>query len=142
MSFDCVLITGASSGIGAALAQACARPGTVLHLSGRDEGRLASVAEACRTRGATALPRVIDVRDGAAMAAWIEGAGRLDIVIANAGISSGADEDWLAAPAGFVRSAMTARNQFRMPGAARLTGLLPPRLAATLLATRQVSTNL
>src|SRR5271165_3259114 len=96
--FDCVLITGASSGIGAALAQACARPGVVLHLSGRDEGRLDAVAESCRMRSATARARVIDVRDAEAMEGWIAGAGRLDVVIANAGISAGDGEDWLAAP--------------------------------------------
>jgi NADP-dependent 3-hydroxy acid dehydrogenase YdfG len=93
-----VLITGASSGIGAALARACARPGTTLHLSGRDADRLAAVAADCAARGATALPKCLDVRDAAAMAAWIADAGRLDLVIANAGISAGASEDWLAAP--------------------------------------------
>ena len=84
-----VLITGASSGLGRALAEACAAPGVVLHLSGRDAGRLEEAASACRARGAEVLPRVMDVCDADAMAAWITGAGRLDLVIANAGISAG-----------------------------------------------------
>ena len=86
------LITGASSGIGAALATALSGPDAVLHLGGRDAPRLAAVAAACRARGATVLTCAADVRDEAAMRAWIAGAGagsRLDLVIANAGISAG-----------------------------------------------------
>ena len=85
-----VLITGASSGLGRALALACAgAPGATLHLSGRDEARLAETAAACEAAGARVLPRAVDVRDAAAMARWIGGAGRLDLVVANAGISAG-----------------------------------------------------
>lgn len=84
-----VLITGASSGIGRALALALAAPGAVLHLSGRDAGRLAAVADAARGRGAEVRPRRLDVRDRDAMAAWIGGAGRLDLVVANAGVAHG-----------------------------------------------------
>jgi len=81
-------ITGASSGIGAALAQEAAARGARVILSGRDEARLAKVAEQCD--GETlALP--FDVRDEAAMhaateqaAAWRDG---IDIFVANAGIS-------------------------------------------------------
>ncbi len=43
MRYDNVLITGASAGIGRALALACARPGAVLHLSSRHEARLSAV---------------------------------------------------------------------------------------------------
>lgn len=89
MAGACTLITGASSGIGAALARARAAPGAVLHLGGRDAERLAAVAAACRARGARVLTRVLDVTDAAGMAAWIAAAGRLDLVIANAGISAG-----------------------------------------------------
>jgi short-subunit dehydrogenase len=93
------LITGASSGIGAALAMACARPGAVLHLSGRDAARLEASAAACRAAGAEVRTRVVDVTDAAAMADWIEGAGRLDLVIANAGISAGAGRGEAETPA-------------------------------------------
>jgi len=81
------LITGASSGIGAALAQALARPGATLHLSGRDRTRLDAVAASCRDRGAAVESKVLDVCDAAAMAQWIGAATQLDLVIANAGIS-------------------------------------------------------
>lgn len=86
-----ILITGASSGIGQALAEALAAPAVTLHLSGRDTARLQGVAETCRRRGATADVRALDVQDAGAMADWIATAGRLDLVVANAGISAGAD---------------------------------------------------
>lgn len=89
MPYAHVLITGASSGLGAALARACAAPGVTLHLGARRARELAEVAAACRAQGATVHERVVDVRDRAAMAEWIEDAGRLDLVIANAGISAG-----------------------------------------------------
>jgi len=83
------LITGASSGLGRALAEALAAPGVTLHLSGRDAARIEEAAAACRARGAVAHPAVLDVMDAAAMEGWVRGAGRLDLVIANAGISGG-----------------------------------------------------
>jgi NAD(P)-dependent dehydrogenase (short-subunit alcohol dehydrogenase family) len=84
-----VLVTGASSGLGRALAEACAAPGVTLHLSGRDPARLGGAASACRARGAAVHEAVLDVTDAGAMAGWIGGAGRLDLVIANAGVSGG-----------------------------------------------------
>lgn len=89
MTFKRVLLTGASSGIGRALALALAAPGVTLHLGGRDAGRLEAVAAECRSRGAATLPQVISVTAAAEMAAWIAGTGGLDLVIANAGISGG-----------------------------------------------------
>ena len=80
-------ITGASSGIGAALARELAARGSHVVLSGRDEGRLAEVAADC---GETLL-LAFDVRDEAALAdatvkaiAW---KGGVDVAFANAGIS-------------------------------------------------------
>ncbi|AOL94363.1 SDR family NAD(P)-dependent oxidoreductase [Porphyrobacter sp. LM 6] len=80
-------ITGASSGIGAALARELAARGAHVILSGRDSARLAEVAADC---GET-LILAFDVRDEAALAdatakaiAW---KGHVDIAFANAGIS-------------------------------------------------------
>jgi len=90
-----ILITGASSGIGEALALEYAEAGAALHLSGRDEARLNAVAEACRARGADVEARVIDVTDQAAMRQWIDAvddAKPLTLVIANAGIAGDGDE--------------------------------------------------
>ena len=87
-----VLITGASSGLGAALARAYAAPGRTLSLGGRDADRLEAVAAACRALGATCLTRTADVLDAYAMADWVRAADAerpLALVIANAGISGG-----------------------------------------------------
>ena len=87
-----ILITGASNGIGAALATGYAAPGVFLALAGRNADRLEAVARQCRQRGADVAVKTIEVVDRAAMAAWIEGvddAHPLDLVIANAGISAG-----------------------------------------------------
>ena len=80
-------ITGASSGIGAALARELAARGAHVVLSGRDEARLAEVAADC----GEALILAFDVRNDAALAeatakaiAW---KGHVDIAFANAGIS-------------------------------------------------------
>ncbi len=87
-----IVITGASSGIGAALAKAYAAPGIHLALSGRNEARLASVASLCRAAGADVDARIIDVSDTDAMANWLSDCDSRQpvvLVIANAGISAG-----------------------------------------------------
>jgi short-subunit dehydrogenase len=83
-----ILITGASSGIGAALANEYAEPGIVLHLSGRNKGRLEAIKTDCETRGATAHIYTIDVTDEVSMSDWVLSCHPLDLVIANAGVSS------------------------------------------------------
>lgn len=87
-----ILITGASSGIGAALAQLYAAKGVGLALCGRDAVRLAAVAADCRAAGAKVSEAVVDVTDLSAMESWIAEADLrwpIDLVIANAGISAG-----------------------------------------------------
>jgi short-subunit dehydrogenase len=87
-----VVITGASSGIGAAVAATLAGPGVRLVLSGREESRLAAVAEACRARGATVEATVLDVRNRVALHRWLEAAddaGPVDVLVANAGVTAG-----------------------------------------------------
>ena len=101
-SWRSVAITGASSGLGRALAEALAAPGVTLHLSGRDPARLAETVSACRAQGALVQEGILDVRDAAAMEAHLRGAGRLDLVIANAGISAGTGG--LTEPAGQART--------------------------------------
>jgi short-subunit dehydrogenase len=87
-----ILITGASSGLGAALAEIYAAPGTVLFLGGRDPARLERVAEICRAKGAEVQCARIDVTDRPAMEEWVresDDAHPLSLLIANAGISAG-----------------------------------------------------
>ena len=90
--FHSILITGASSGIGAALAENFAAPGVRLVLGGRSNERLATVAQACRQRGAEVEATAVDVVERAAVAEWIIDADRrrpIDLLIANAGVSGG-----------------------------------------------------
>jgi short-subunit dehydrogenase len=87
-----VIITGASSGIGAALAARYAREGGVLGLVGRDRERLERVAEQCRANGCEVRLGLVDVRDRAALGDWLrefDRAAPIDLVVANAGTTTG-----------------------------------------------------
>lgn len=87
-----LLITGASSGLGAALALEYAAKGVTLSLQGRDAARLKKVTEQAEKRGTTVYSTLLDVTDAVGMKDWIEASDSiqpLDLVIANAGISAG-----------------------------------------------------
>lgn len=89
MNFRSIVITGASSGIGAALARALSAPGHTLALLGRDTSRLEAVAAACRAKCATCRIASFDVSDTEALRAVLVEVGRetaIDLLIANAGI--------------------------------------------------------
>ena len=89
-----VFITGASSGIGQALARFYAGQGAVLGLAARREEQLKSLADGLKGQGAQSVfCYPLDVADAKALSAaaedFIAKAGAPDIVIANAGVSSG-----------------------------------------------------
>ncbi len=98
-----VLITGATGGIGAALAEVYAEPGNVLILQGRNVDRLTELAEMCRARGCLrVVTQVLDVRNRHELSAWLHDMAqqeKLDLVIVNAGVNrnigpEGAGECW------------------------------------------------
>ncbi len=85
-----ILISGASSGIGEALALAYSRPGRHLALIGRDRARLDIVAGKCLGLGAAIAAAAISVTDRQSTEDWIgqiDDRDPLDLVIANAGIA-------------------------------------------------------
>jgi short-subunit dehydrogenase len=86
-----IVLTGASSGIGRALALALARQRAHLVLAARDADSLADVAGECRSLGAQAMVVPTDVADPAAAAFLVETAavsfGGIDVLVNNAGIS-------------------------------------------------------
>jgi NADP-dependent 3-hydroxy acid dehydrogenase YdfG len=98
------LVTGASSGIGAATALVLAAEGARVAVAARRSGRLEEVAQEIEDKGGEAMPIIADVADerqahdmvNTAYGRW----GRLDIMVNNAGVMllgpiGGADtEDW------------------------------------------------
>ncbi len=111
-----ILITGASSGIGEALALDYAAPGRFLALSGRNATRLETVAEACRNLGAQVQADVVDVAHRSAMVRWFVGVDDvhpLDLVVANAGI-----------PGGTIGGQVESEEQVRDALAVNLAGVL------------------
>lgn len=106
----CIVITGASSGLGAGLARAYAAPGRVLGLIGRNAVRLEEVAHSCRESGAAVRTAVLDVADAAAVASWLlafDAAWPIDLLVANAGVSSGTRAD--GSPEGMDAACATVR---------------------------------
>jgi NADP-dependent 3-hydroxy acid dehydrogenase YdfG len=85
-----LLITGASSGIGRALAVEYARGGAALALCARREAELEQTAAEARKAGGSAFCLRLDVTDAAAVAEAVARAdrdlGSLDMVVANAGV--------------------------------------------------------
>jgi short-subunit dehydrogenase len=101
------VVTGAASGIGAALALDLAGRGAVLALIDRDAGGLDKTADAARAAGAEVSTYVIDLSDRAdradLAARVLERHGTVDLLVNNAGVALGGrlhevsldDIDWL-----------------------------------------------
>jgi NADP-dependent 3-hydroxy acid dehydrogenase YdfG len=85
-----VLITGASSGIGAAIGRELGAAGAKLMLGARRTDRLDALADEIRAKGGEAMTRRLDVTDRADVAAFAEAArqawGRVDVIVNNAGV--------------------------------------------------------
>lgn len=108
-----IVVTGASAGLGRALALVYAAPRTTLGLIGRDTSRLEECAAACRALGATVFSAAIDVRDAHALRDWLmqfDSGAPIDLLIANAGVAStlASAADW----EGLERTAQVVDTNF------------------------------
>ena len=124
---DHVLITGASRGIGAALARAYAEPGRRLGLTGRDATALEAVADTARGCGAEVTTTVLDIRDFAAVQHWVETAeagAPVDLAVANAGINRADD------PPGIAPSNLEELVATNLMGTAHLVSAVLPAMLA------------
>jgi short-subunit dehydrogenase len=125
-----VLITGASSGIGAALARSYARAGVRLSLTARNSKRLEQIATQCRSLGAETGSEAIDVCDAHALPIWIEACDThqpVDMVIANAGMGG---ERVMATPSGEALSVAHDIVATNIMGVANTIIPLLPRFVA------------
>ncbi len=92
------LVTGASRGIGRAIAETLAEEGCVLALCARGDDALQEVAAGLRDRGAQVYAQAVDVSEHDALVAFVDRSaqelGGLDVVVSNvsAGASKGADQ--------------------------------------------------
>jgi short-subunit dehydrogenase len=127
--FRAIVISGASRGLGAALARGFAAEGVRLLLVARSRAALEEVAAACAARGAAVRIAALDVRDAPALAsalAAFAAEGPVDLVIANAGTSAG------TAPDGAPEAAEEAVRvvEVNLVGAMNLVGPLLPGMLA------------
>ncbi|GLY17442.1 oxidoreductase [Kineosporia sp. NBRC 101677] len=120
------MISGASSGIGAATARGLAGAGYEVVLLARREDRLKQVCEEIRQAGGIAWYQVLDVTDGAAVRAFADSVERCDVLVNNAGGAVGADPV-LSADAADWR----AMYEVNVIGPLQLTQALAPKMRHT-----------
>jgi 3-oxoacyl-[acyl-carrier protein] reductase len=144
ISGQVALVTGASQGLGRAIAEALAANGATVALVARSAGKLADVAGAIAAAGGRAEAFPCDVKDGAAIQQTVDDVvaklGRLDILVNNAGVTRDTllprmgDEEWdevlstnLRAPFLFMRAAsrpMMQQRYGRIINVASVSGLI------------------
>jgi 3-oxoacyl-[acyl-carrier protein] reductase len=96
------IVTGASRGIGRAIAEALAAEGADVAICARGQAGVDEVVNALTAKGHTAFGAAVDIADGPALKDWITEAakrlGGLDILVSNASaLTRGAgEEDWKA----------------------------------------------
>ncbi|MDP3342089.1 SDR family oxidoreductase [Frigidibacter sp.] len=79
------LVTGASRGLGAAMARGLAQAGAEVILNGRDQAALEAQAGSLRAEGLACRISAFDVTDGPAVEAAVAGLGPIDVLLHNAG---------------------------------------------------------
>jgi len=94
------IVTGATRGIGRAIADTLADEGCHIGICARDKGSVAATVDALAGKGVKAFGEALDVGDGAALKAWVAAAadrlGGLDIVVSNVSAMGGltGEEGW------------------------------------------------
>jgi len=115
------VVTGASSGFGAATARALARSGFDVVVGARREERLRAVAEPIGARW-----RRLDVTDPASVDAFVETLARVDVLVNNAGNAFGAES-----VADADEAKWRAMFELNVLGTLRVTRALLPKLVAS-----------
>ncbi|MCM2394009.1 SDR family NAD(P)-dependent oxidoreductase [Streptomyces albipurpureus] len=120
------VVTGASSGIGAATARQLARAGYRVVLTARRKDRIEALAAELTASGAQATAYPLDVTDRPAVDAFAAAVGRCDVLINNAGGALGADSVATGDPADWRRM-----FEVNVIGALNATQALLPTLTAS-----------
>ncbi|MFI1969364.1 oxidoreductase [Streptomyces cinnamoneus] len=123
MSTRTAVITGASSGIGAATARQLAAAGYRVVLTARRADRIQALADELTAAGHQAVPHALDVTDRAAVDAFAATQDRVDVLVNNAGGALGTDPVATADPADW-----RAMYEVNVLGVLNLTQALLPRL--------------
>ncbi|MEU1787254.1 SDR family NAD(P)-dependent oxidoreductase [Streptomyces sparsogenes] len=126
MTTRTAVVTGASSGIGAATARRLAAAGFRVVLAARREERVEALAAELREAGHEAVAQVLDVTDRAAVDAFAAGLDRCDVLVNNAGGAIGSEPVATADPADW-----RAMYEVNVVGVLNVTQALLPALIAS-----------
>ena len=117
------LVTGATSGIGRATAEALGREGATVLVSGRDETRGREVVDTIRAAGGEAELMAGDLSSAEGVAEVLHRAGEVDVLVNNAGVFPGGPSHEMTSSAFDEAFAVNVKAPFF------LTAALAPRMA-------------